>query len=52
MRDELFHRDYDQGRDALHAGIDRLIARVAALFRSIERVDFAAPWRRRTSRLR
>ena len=52
MRDELFHREYDQGRDALHAGIDRLIARIAALFRSIERVDFAAPWRRRTSRLR
>ena len=25
MRDEIFDRDYQAGRDALHDGIDRLI---------------------------
>ncbi|HET9355230.1 MAG TPA: hypothetical protein VFO42_03585 [Sphingomicrobium sp.] len=45
MRDEMFHRDYDQGRDDLHAGIDRLIAKIGAVFRSIERVQFNAPWK-------
>ena len=27
MRDELYDRDYQAGRDALYDGIDRLIAR-------------------------
>lgn len=44
MRDEMFHRDHDQGRAALHAGIDRLVEKIAAVFRSIERVQFEAPW--------
>ena len=26
MRDEIFDREYQAGRDALHDGIDRLIA--------------------------
>jgi len=28
MRDEIFDRDYQAGRDALNDGIDRLISRL------------------------
>ena len=47
MRDEMFHRDYDNGREALHNGIDRLVEKVMTPFRSLQRVQFAAPWRGR-----
>lgn len=43
----MFHRTHDAGRDALHDGIDRLIEKFMVAFRSLERVQFAAPWRKR-----
>lgn len=50
MRDEMFHRDYDQGRDALNDGIDRLLAwlRTAIIqpFTVLENIQFDAPWQR------
>ncbi len=45
MRDELFDRDYQAGRDALHDGIDRLVAGTAETFRLIAAIQFDAPWR-------
>jgi hypothetical protein len=49
MRDELFDRDYQHGREALNAGIDRLLLRTAAfLHRTAEarhRVEWSAPWK-------
>ena len=57
MRDELFDRDYQAGRDALHDGIDRLVGLVRDSiiepFRVLERIQFDAPWappKRRTAR--
>ena len=47
MRDEMFHRTHDQGREALHDGIDRLLEMIMTAFRSLERIQFAAPWQRR-----
>ena len=48
MRDEMFHRTYDDGRSALHDGIDRLVEKIMSAFRSLERIQFAAPWRKGT----
>ena len=47
MRDELFDRDYQAGRDALHDGIDRLVAGAARTFRAIYAFQFDAPWKAR-----
>ena len=47
MRDEMFHRTYDDGRSALHDGIDQLVEKIMTAFRSLERIQFAAPWRSR-----
>lgn len=44
MRDEIFDRDYQAGRDALHDGIDRLIAAIGAAFRTFHAIQFRAPW--------
>ena len=44
MRDEIFDRDYQAGRDALHDGIDRLIERRKAL-KVLYRLQFDAPWK-------
>lgn len=46
MRDEIFDRDYQDGRDALHDGIDRLIASTARTFAAIAAIQFDAPWKR------
>ena len=51
MRDELFDRDYEAGRDALHDGIDRLIAATAQTFRVIAAIQFDAPWNRAADRV-
>ena len=48
MRDEMFHRTYDNGRSALHDGIDGLVEKIMTAFRTLERIQFAAPWRKRT----
>lgn len=45
MRDELFDRDYQAGRDALNDGIDRLIEGAMTTFRVMSAVQFHAPWR-------
>lgn len=49
MMDEHFDRQYQTGREHLHAGIDRLFARIAlglrTTFAALHRVNFAAPWK-------
>ena len=50
MRDELYDRDYQSGRDALHDGIDRLIAATMQTFRVIAAIQFDAPWNRTPAR--
>ncbi|GLR46923.1 hypothetical protein [Sphingomonas astaxanthinifaciens] len=50
MRDELFDRDFQGGREALNEGIDRLIARIGAFVRATGeaqvRAEWSAPWAR------
>jgi len=50
MLDELYDRDYQDGRDALHNGIDRLISGTMDTFRVIAAIQFDAPWNRSTVR--
>ncbi len=50
MRDEIYDREYQAGRDALHAGIDRLVAEIGQTFRLISAIQFSAPWRMRGGR--
>ena len=45
MRDEMFDRDYQAGRDALNDGIDKLVRTTGAAFRALARIQFDAPWR-------
>jgi hypothetical protein len=46
MRDELFDRDYQAGRDALNDGIDRLISQIGGALRALHAIQFDAPWKR------
>ena len=46
MRDEIFDRDYQAGRNALNDGIDRLISEIGGALRALHAVQFDAPWRR------
>jgi hypothetical protein len=50
MRDEIFDREYQQGRDALNDGIDRALHAIGDFFattgRAIHRFEFDAPWQR------
>ena len=50
MRDEMFDREYQQGRDALNLGIDKAVHAIGDFFattgRAIHRIEFDAPWRR------
>ena len=48
MRDELFDRDYQEGREALNDGIDRLLGHFMDGFRTLTAIQFAAPWKHRT----
>lgn len=50
MRDEIYDRDYQAGRDALHDGIDRLIAGIGETFRAVAAIQFDAPWQRNAGR--
>ena len=54
MRDEIFDRDYQAGRDEFHAGIDRAIANigrsVGESFKVLHRIQWSAPWHARTDR--
>ena len=45
MRDEMFDRDYQAGRDALHDGIDRLIEGARNALEVLNRLQFDAPWK-------
>jgi hypothetical protein len=45
MRDELFDRDYQAGRDALNAGIDRLFASIGRTLQVLNSIQFDAPWK-------
>ncbi len=48
MMDEIFDRNYQQGRAELNAGIDRAIATVAREFGKtlavLHRIEWNAPW--------
>jgi hypothetical protein len=46
MRDEMYDREYQAGRDALHDGIDRLIAGIGRSLRVLHSIQFDAPWKR------
>ncbi|HTG64550.1 MAG TPA: hypothetical protein VL917_07815 [Sphingomicrobium sp.] len=50
MRDEFYDRDYQAGRNALHGGIDRLVAATMQTFRAIAEIQFDAPWNRPSTR--
>ena len=45
MRDEIFDRDYQAGRDALHDGIDRLSSGIGRTFKVLYSIQFDAPWK-------
>lgn len=50
MRDELFDREYQAGREALNSGIDRGLTRLGhalvTAFRTFHRIQWSAPWNR------
>jgi hypothetical protein len=50
MRDEIFDRDYQAGRDALHGGMDRLVEGIAKSLRVLHAIQFDAPWSRDSNR--
>ena len=55
MMDEIFDRNYQAGRATLNVDIGRSLAKLSTAigntFRSIHRIQFAAPWNeRRTAR--
>lgn len=45
MRDEIYDREYQAGRDALHDGIDRLISGIGQTLRVLNSIQFDAPWK-------
>ncbi len=49
MRDEIFDREFQSGRNALNDGIDRLIAGAGQAFRVLHKVQFDAPWKQNIS---
>ena len=44
MRDEMFDRDYQAGREALNDGIDRLLSGIGDVFEALREAQFSAPW--------
>jgi hypothetical protein len=52
MRDEIYDRDYQAGRLALHNGIDRLISGIMQTFRVTAAIQFDAPWNARDAKRR
>lgn len=46
MRDEMFDRDYQQGRAELNTGIDRLLSTIGDGLSALHRIQWAAPWER------
>lgn len=47
MRDEIFDRDYQAGRNALNDGIDRLVREIGGALHALHAIQFDAPWKRR-----
>ena len=45
MRDELYDRNYQDGRDALHGGIDRLVAGIGRTLKVLNSIQVDAPWK-------
>ena len=45
MRDELFDRDYQAGRDAMNASIDRLFSGIGRTLKVLNSIQFDAPWK-------
>lgn len=45
MRDEIYDREYQAGRDALHGGVDRLISGLSKSLRVLNAIQFDAPWK-------
>lgn len=45
MRDEIFDRDFQDGRADLFAGIDRLVHSVALAFTYLHHRQWDAPWK-------
>jgi hypothetical protein len=45
MRDELFDRDYQAGREALNDGFDRLFSGIERTLRVLYSIQFDAPWK-------
>ena len=45
MRDEIFDREYQAGREALNASIDRLIDGIARSLKVLNAIQFDAPWK-------
>ena len=52
MRDELFDPDYQEGREALNDGIDRLLGDLMNGFRTLTAIQFAAPSKQPASQSR
>lgn len=56
MRDEIFDREFQQGRDALNLGIDKAVHAIGDFFattgRAIHRFEFDAPWQRSVTPVR
>jgi hypothetical protein len=46
MVDQIYDRQYQAGRAELHAGIDRLGRKIIEGFRTLNRIQFEAPWKR------
>ena len=50
MVDEIYDRTYQNGREQLHAGLDRMFEKLgtglATTFRAIHDIEFAAPWKK------
>ena len=49
MIDQLYDRNYQAARAQMNhdigIGLDRLVAKTAAAFAALARIQFAAPWR-------
>ena len=54
MRDEIFDRGYQDGRNELHAGLGRFFTRVAngaiTAFETMHRIEWSAPWDRNSKK--
>lgn len=53
MVDEIFDRQYQAGRQELHASLDGIGRRLAAFangFKLLNRIPFAAPWAKKSAR--